>query len=161
MEPATDAIVAVQPHVACWRAPADAEDSRAKSSDAPAVLEPTRRPSGGTRVSHDEPGGLPSLQPLLVGALIVTCVWLLSAYAMQVARIPSGAHAVSLLWSYCIGFVVFAVVMLLVLLKCIGEVKAIVDGALWLREYLLKHYRASNEPADAEGAGSVTAPLLV
>ena len=61
---------------------------------APLLQEPpTRDAASQTGAREDDasppPGsGLPSLQPLLVGAVIV---WLLTAYVMQVAVVPSGA----------------------------------------------------------------------
>ncbi len=82
------------------------------------------------------------IKPLLIG-LAIGGAYVLGSTVVQVLTHRSAVAAITMLWQMVFGYVMFVLVMLWVMFKLVGEVKAVIEGATWVRDYCARRLRAT------------------
>jgi hypothetical protein len=98
------------------------------------------------------------IQPLLIG-LAIGGVYVLGSTIVQVLTHRSAVAAITMLWQMVFGYVVFVLVMLWVMFRLVGEVKAVIEGAMWVRDYLARRLRRPTTES-RESQAQAQEPLL-
>lgn len=100
------------------------------------------------------------IQPLLIG-LAIGGVYVLGSTIVQVLTHRSAVAAITMLWQMVFGYVVFVLVMLWVMFRLVGEVKAVIEGAMWVRDYLARRLRRpTTESRESQAQAQAQEPLL-